>query len=107
MPYNEKLADRLRKRLTGFTGNEEKKMMGGLVFMVNGKMCVGVFKDELMCRIDPGIYESVLHKKGCRPMEMKGWKMKSFVLIGEPGLSSKKDFEYWIGLSLQFNANAR
>jgi hypothetical protein len=54
MAYNEHLADRIRARLAGLPNIEEKKMMGGLTFMYNGKMCVGIIKDDLMCRIDRG-----------------------------------------------------
>jgi hypothetical protein len=51
-------------------------MMGGLTFMYNSKMCVSIIKDELMCRIDPAIYEAVLEKPGCRPMDFTGRPMK-------------------------------
>lgn len=69
MAYSEKLADRIRKRLAGLSNVEEKKMIGGLTFMYNGKMCVGVMKDELMCRIDPSLHEMEVARKGCRTMD--------------------------------------
>ncbi len=53
MPYNEKLANRIRERFATLDNVEEKEMMGGLTFMYNDKMCVGIIKDDLMCRIDP------------------------------------------------------
>ena len=62
MAYSEKLADRIRARLAGLPNIEEKKMMGGLTFMYNGKMCVGIIKGDLMCRIDPA-----LMGQGCAP----------------------------------------
>jgi TfoX/Sxy family transcriptional regulator of competence genes len=52
MAYDENLASRIRERLVSLTSVQEKKMMGGLVFMVNDKMCIGIIKDEMMCRID-------------------------------------------------------
>ena len=57
MAYNEKLANRIRERLGEVRKVKEKEMMGGLTFMVNDKMCVGIIKDEIMCRIDPNLQE--------------------------------------------------
>ncbi len=68
MAYNEKLAKRVREALAGKRKVEEKKMMGGLTFMLNNKMCVGISGDDLMARIDPEIYVSALKRKGCREM---------------------------------------
>lgn len=108
MAYNEKLAGKLREALAEVSHVEEKKMMGGLTFMVDEKMCVGVFKDELMCRIDPDTGEDVLAKKGCRIMELTGrGPMRGYVLINEEGMKTKKDFDYWINLSLDFNKRAK
>ena len=80
MAYDEKLAYRIR-RLLPRAKVEEKKMMGGLTFMVNGKMCVGILKDNLMARIGPDVYELALHKKGCREMNFTGKPMKGFVFV--------------------------
>lgn len=60
MAYNEKLANRIREALVEHPGVEEKKMFQGMCFMVNGKMCIGVRDNEIMCRIDPEKYEFVL-----------------------------------------------
>ncbi len=57
MAYNEKLADRIRERIADIPNVEEKFMFGGVCYMLNDKMCVGVVKDEMMCRIDPDLYE--------------------------------------------------
>ncbi len=70
-------------------------------------MCVGIIKDELMCRIDPDIYEEALEKNGCRPMDFTGRLMKGYVMIGDKGMKSKKDFDYWINLALDFNKKAK
>lgn len=107
MAYNENLAERVRKALGGLPKVEEKKMMGGLTFMVNGKMCVGIVKDDLMCRIDPDIYESALRKKGCREMDFTGKPIKGFVFVSSDGINSPEDFEYWIQLVLTFNKKAK
>lgn len=108
MAYNEILADRIREALVHLHSSvEEKQMMGGLTFMLNGKMCVGVFKDEMMCRIDPEIMETVLSKTGCRIMDFTGRPMKSYILIEESGMRLQKDFDYWINLCIDFNSRAK
>jgi TfoX/Sxy family transcriptional regulator of competence genes len=107
MPYDEKLADRIRQHLAGLKKVEEKKMMGGLTFMYNGKMCVGVYKNDLMCRIDPATHEEAIKKKGCRTMDFTNRPMIGYVLIDESGMKSKADFEYWIGLALDYNKRAK
>jgi TfoX/Sxy family transcriptional regulator of competence genes len=107
MAYDEKLADRIRERLADVPRVEEKPMMGGLTFMVNGKMCVGIIKDELMCRIDRELHEASVEKTGCRTMDFTNRPMLGYVLIDESGMKSKKDFDYWINLSLDFNKRAK
>jgi len=107
MAYNEKLANRIRELLADLPNIEEKQMMGGLTFMYNGKMCVGIIKNDLMCRIDPAIHEACVEKQGCRTMDFTKRPMRGFVLIDEWGMKSKKDFDYWINLALEFNKKAK
>lgn len=107
MPYNEKLADRVRESLIKKRKVVEKKMMGGLTFMINDKMSIGILNNDLMLRIDPNIYESVLEKRGCREMDFTGRPMKGFIFVSDEGYKSKKDFEYWINLALDFNKKAK
>jgi len=107
MAFSEELAQRIRKILSGRRGVAEKKMMGGLAFMVNGKMCVGVLKDDLMCRIDPEIYEMALKRPGCRPMDFTGRPMRGFVFVDEEGTADSRQLKYWIDLSLEFNPKAK
>ena len=75
--------------------------------MLNGKMCLGIVKDQLMCRIDPALNEIVLEKKGCRLMDFTGKPMKGFYFVDQTGMVSEEDLDYWINLSLVYNANAR
>lgn len=103
MKYNEKLANRIRESLLDFKKIEEKQMFGGLAFMLNGKMSVGVIKDEMICRIDPDLYETVLEKRGCREMDFTGRPMKGWIMISAEGMISKKDFDYWITLAVEYN----
>jgi TfoX/Sxy family transcriptional regulator of competence genes len=107
MAYNEKLTDRIREALVNTPKTTEKQMFGGVCFMVNKKMCVGVVKEEMMCRINPLVEVEALERAGCRRMDFTGRPMKGYVFVGEEGLKSKKDFMYWINLSLDFNKLAK
>ena len=103
MAYNESLAERARQALNECKDVTAKKMMGGLTFMVNGKMCIGILKDDLMVRLDPDVYDAVLKRKGCREMDITGKPMRGFVFVSSEGFKTKKDLDYWIGLALDFN----
>jgi TfoX/Sxy family transcriptional regulator of competence genes len=104
MSFSDNLYDRIRKALSHLKNVEEKHMIGGNCFMVNGKMCVGVAKDALMCRVGPENYEQSLRQKGCCKMVFAGKPLKGYVLVNEEGTKSKKDFDRWIKLCLDFNA---
>jgi len=107
MANSENLANRVRTILADHPDVEEKKMMGGLTFMVNNKMCVGVLQDDLMARINPAAYETALDKRGCREMNFTGKPMKGFVFISPDGTKTKNDLNYWIGLALEYNKIAK
>ena len=107
MAYSETLADRVRQRLSDLPNIEEKAMMGGLTFMYNNKMCVGIIKDELMCRIDPTLHDTAVEKVGCRTMDFTKRPMKGYVMIDDNGMKIQKDFDYWLDLALDFNKNAK
>ncbi len=108
MAYNEKLADMTRELIAQTRNNvEEKAMFGGLCFMVNDKMCLGVEKDRLMLRLDPVVYEEVMEKEGCKPMDFTGKVMKGFVFVDAEVLNTKKKLEYWVNLALEYNKFAK
>ncbi|MEP7164967.1 MAG: TfoX/Sxy family protein [Ferruginibacter sp.] len=108
MAYNEKLADRVREMIAATETNiEEKRMFGGLCFMVNDKMCIGVEKERLMLRIDPAVYVEVMEKDGCIPMDFTGKVMKGFVFVDAAVLSTKKDLGFWVELALAYNKIAK
>ena len=86
---------------------EEKKMFGGITFMVDGKMCVNVGDNEIMCRIDPELYAICLEKSGCRPVIMKGRKYTGYVCVNEHAIKTKNQLNYWISLALDFNKRAK
>jgi TfoX/Sxy family transcriptional regulator of competence genes len=108
MAYNENLASRTREILAASKKRiEEKKMFGGLCFMVNGKMCVGVEKERLMVRIDPDIYDEVLEKEDCEPMTFTGKPMKGYVFVNDTALRSTSNLKRWLGKALAYNDKAK
>jgi TfoX/Sxy family transcriptional regulator of competence genes len=107
MAYDELLAQRVRESLQHLKNIKENEMMGGINFLYNGKMCIGIIGDELVCRIDPALYEQALSKKGCREMDFTGRPMKGWVMIAPDGMKRKVDFDYWIDLALEFNKKAK
>lgn len=82
-------------------------MFRGLTFMVNGKMCVSVNNDNLMCRFDPNLQDKVEKRKGFQTLVMKGRAYKGYCYVSEEGCKTKKDFEYWLHLCLDFNDKAK
>ncbi len=106
MAYSEKLANRIREQIAEIKNFEEKEMFGGIAFMLNNKMCVGVIKDELMCRIDPSVYADALEKPGCREMDFTHRPMKGWIMVGEEGMKKPKDLAYWIDLAVSYNKDA-
>ncbi|OIQ39367.1 MAG: RNA methyltransferase [Bacteroidetes bacterium MedPE-SWsnd-G1] len=108
MPYNEFLGDRIRailieKRVDFF----EKNMFGGLCFMVDDKMCIGVTRDEVMARIGVDAYEDALKKPGCKEMNFTGRPMKGYVFLSDDATDMESDLAYWIQLALDFNPLAK
>jgi TfoX/Sxy family transcriptional regulator of competence genes len=90
MAYNEKLADRVREIIAETHKDvEEKRMFGGLCFMVNNKMCVGVEQKRLMIRLDPSRYEEVLEKEGVKPMDFTGKVMKGYIFVDIDALNTR------------------
>jgi TfoX/Sxy family transcriptional regulator of competence genes len=108
MAYNEKLADRVRELLMTHTKKiEEKTMFGGLCFMVNDKMCLGVEKERMMVRFNPDDYDVIMEKEGCSPMDFTGKVMKGFAFVDIDALNTKKKLEYWVNLAFEYNKIAK
>jgi len=108
MAYNEKLADKVREIIALRSKKvEEKKMFGGLCFMVNDKMCVGVETDRLMVRFDPTLNDELMKKEGCRPMDFTTKTMKGYAFVDINALNTKAKLEYWVNLALDYNKFAK
>ena len=109
MPYSQHLADRVRQRLQSANITAEKKMMGGLIFMVNEKMCVGIDmdkntqQDRLMVRVGKLAHENLVFKKGSREMDFTGRVMRGFLFIDPDGFDAEEDLDFWIAKALEFN----
>ena len=108
MAYDEHLADRIKQILKESNAAfEEKKMFGGICYMVDEKMCVGVVKNDLMARIDPDIQEKVLKEKGCREMDFTHRPMKGFVFVSPEGIDLDTDLNKWVKRCLEYNPMAK
>jgi len=107
MAYNETLSNRIREALVDVAGVEEKYMFGGVCYMVDSKMCVGVVKDEMMCRIGEDAQAEALEKVGCREMDFAGKPMKGYVYVSDEGMRNQTDFMHWINLCLAHNPMAK
>jgi TfoX/Sxy family transcriptional regulator of competence genes len=104
MAYDESLAEEVRRALSGFTF-VEKKMFGGIGFMLNGNMCVAVNNQPdhiIMVRIDPSNADA-LKKKGAEVAVMRGREMPGWIFLTKEAIETEKDFEYWIHIALDWN----
>jgi TfoX/Sxy family transcriptional regulator of competence genes len=102
MPYNQRLAERLRQKLIPLVQVDEKKMFGGIAFMLNGNMLVGVIKDSVIVRVGPDGHATALKQPGARPFDLTGKPMSGWVMVSEKGYDSDRDLERWIHLALEF-----
>ncbi|HMS85050.1 MAG TPA: TfoX/Sxy family protein [Nitrospira sp.] len=96
MAYNERVAERIRKYFTRQKGVEEKRMFGGLCFMLNGHMCCGIEKDRLMVHVLPDRYETLLKKPHARKMDFTGKPLKGFLFISEAGYRTAAGLARWL-----------
>lgn len=107
MAYNKLLTEKVRTALAHLPNVEEKRMFRGVVFMVNGKMCISAGDNELMFRIDPALHDEAIQRKGARTVVMKGRDYRGYVYVSAEGIRTKKDFNYWTTLALEFNQKAK
>ena len=102
MAYDEEVAYRIRESLADQDGVTEKKMFGGLAFMVNGHMCCGLAKGELMVRVGPEQYEESLAQPHAREMDFTGRPMKGMIYVDSAGYESDEDLQTWVDRGLAF-----
>ena len=96
MAYDEKLADRIRQAVGPRADVAEKKMFGGVAFLLGGKMFCGIVKDDLMVRVGPERYEAALSEANVRPMDFTGRPMNGYVYVGPGGSRTEKAIAKWV-----------
>jgi TfoX/Sxy family transcriptional regulator of competence genes len=94
--FDEALADRIREVLAPRPELSERKMFGGIAFMLAGNMAVGVIGDDLMVRLDPADAERALAEPHTRPMDFTGKPMKNMVYVDPQGTASDEDLAGWV-----------
>lgn len=102
MAYDEGLAQRLRESLADTSGVNEKKMFGGIAFLVGGNLCVGVVGDELVARVGPAAFDDAVTRTGARPFDFSGRPMRGWVMVRPEGFEDDRDLGGWVGSSLDF-----
>jgi TfoX/Sxy family transcriptional regulator of competence genes len=100
--FNEQLADSVRRELSRQAGLVEKKMFGGLAFLINGNMSVGIHGDELIVRIDPDATDAALQEPGARLFDLTGRPMKGWLLVGGSGIAEAKALEKWVHRGVEY-----
>ena len=101
MAYNERLAERIRGYFKRRKGVEEKRMFGGLCFLLNGHMCCGIEKDRLMVRVMLDRYETLLEKPHSRKMDFTGKPMKGFLFVSEAGYRTAAGLTKWLNEAVE------
>jgi TfoX/Sxy family transcriptional regulator of competence genes len=102
MPYNEALADKVRQALAGTRGVQEKKMFGGIAFTVDGAMCIGVDKDDLIVRCEKDETDTLLQKSGVRMFDLSGGRpMKGWLLVGAEATETTRGLKQWTDFALE------
>jgi TfoX/Sxy family transcriptional regulator of competence genes len=102
MAYNQGLADDLRARMGRHRGLTEREMFGGIGFMINGNMAVGVSGDNLMVRVGKDAHDEALSKPGARDFDMSGRAMRGWILVSPEGLATEQDLGRWIDQGVAF-----
>ena len=102
MAYNEALADRVRAVLLPVANVDEKKMFGGVTFMVSGQMCCGVLKDDLVVKTGPDGFDALVAQPHVRPFDFSGRPMVGMVYVASPGVASDEQLREWIQRGLDF-----
>ena len=102
MAFDEILAGRIRKVLAKQAATSEKKMFGGLTFMLGGHMCCGVVKDNLVIRVHPEEYEQALSEPHARLMDFTGRPLRGLIYVGPAGYQTDEALERWLRRAVRF-----
>ena len=102
MPYDSGLAERLADLVGDRSAMEEKKMFGGIGWMLNGNMCTGVYKDWLIIRVGEEATSKILKEKHVKPMDITGKPMRGWAMVAPKGYESDKNLERFVNLAIDF-----
>ena len=102
MAFSEELAERIRQGLARRKGVEEKKMFGGIGFLLNGNMLVGVWKDSFIVRLSPEEGEEALKEPHVREFDITGRAMKGWVLVAPEGVENDDQLSGWVQRAVKF-----
>lgn len=107
MAYDEALADRVRRAIGPRSDVTEKKMFGGVAFLLDGKMFCGVASDDLMVRVGPDRHDEALARAHVRPMDFTGRPMKGYVFVSSAGCRTERAVKAWVDWSTAFVATVK
>lgn len=102
MAYDQLLAGRIRMEISQFSGLVEKKMFGGIGFILNGNMACGVHANDLIVRVGPGNNALALSRPHARPFDLTGRVMEGWIAVGPGGFDSDQEMKEWIRLGIEF-----
>ncbi len=102
MAYSESLARRIRQQLAGLRGIADKQMFGGIGFLLDGNMCVGIWQDSLIARVGLERYQSALQEPFVGELDIPGRAMRGWVLIAPEGMENDAQLQNWVQCSLDF-----
>jgi TfoX/Sxy family transcriptional regulator of competence genes len=102
MPYDDASAGRIRAVLAGRNDVTEKRMFGGIAFLLNGNLCVGVIKDDLIVRVGPDAHAELVDRPHAREMDFSGRPMAGWLYVAPPGIVADADLRRWIDHGIAF-----
>ncbi len=105
MTYNSELAARMRSAISTFAQATEKKLFGGVCFLVNGNMACGVHGDGLIVRIGEAAYAETMRKPHVRAFDLTGRPMKGWIFVDPPGYADDDTLKAWVATGIDFAAN--
>jgi len=103
MTLDEGLAQRIRDQISDIAGYEEKRMFGGIGFLLKGNMACGVNKENLIIRVGPDYYQEALSKSNVKVFDMTGKAMNGWIVVTQPGYQKDADFQEWVDRGVAFS----
>ena len=102
MAYDKALPERLAKIIASRSGMREKRMFGGICYMLNGNICVGIYKDNVIVRIGKDVAEKIMKESHVKPMDITGKTMKGWAMIESNWIVKDKGLERFCNYAIEF-----